>query len=217
MSSTNRGKKGGGDAEFFGTPFHIVHRLLERLVLPGGLWLEPSAGDGAIIRAVNEVRQDVNWRAIEIRKECMEPLHTIWNCQSVMLGSFQNYARANALREDGQDAFSVVIMNPPFSQAFIFVQRALELAEHVVCLQRINWLFDSEACRLYFRDHVPDIYAVGRTDFDGRGGDSASYAWFHWREGQANRETGNFHILDKTPRAERIIGALPPPRQGRLL
>src|SRR6185312_5530279 len=53
-----------------GTPAWCVHRLLEHCDLPAGRWLEPCAGEGAVIRAVSEVRRDVTWSAIDLRPEC---------------------------------------------------------------------------------------------------------------------------------------------------
>ena len=230
MSSTNRGQKGGGDAEFFPTPTFVVHRLLEKVFkchattrLPGGLWLEPSAGDGSIIRAVNEWTKRagprVNWTAIEIREECRDDLMRIPNVGAdTHTMSFQEWLRKqDALQPHLRRLYDVAILNPPFSQALIFVQGCLNRAEWVVCLQRINWLFDAKDNREFFRDRMPDVYAIGRVDFDGRGGDSASYAWFVWPPVQdRKRSQGGFEILSDTPREQRMIGTIPPPRQSTL-
>jgi len=67
MSATGRGRE-RDEHDFYETPAWCVHRLLEAVPqLPGGAWLEPCAGKGAIIRAVNEVRKDpIHWTAVEI-------------------------------------------------------------------------------------------------------------------------------------------------------
>ena len=52
MSSTHRGAE-RRPADFYATPHWTVRRLLEALPLPGGVWFEPCAGEGDIIKAVN--------------------------------------------------------------------------------------------------------------------------------------------------------------------
>lgn len=64
MSATGRSDVRRLD-DFYATPAWCVRRLLEGVNPPGGLWLEPCAGDGAIIRAVEEMRADVKWHAVE--------------------------------------------------------------------------------------------------------------------------------------------------------
>ena len=44
------------DRDYYPTPSWCVRALLETVDLPTGTWLEPTAGDGAIIRAVDEYR-----------------------------------------------------------------------------------------------------------------------------------------------------------------
>ena len=73
MSSTNRGGK-RQDLDVYPTPAWVVDRLLEVVDFPGGRWLEPCAGDGAIMRAVNAWRADVRWDACELRAECTPAL-----------------------------------------------------------------------------------------------------------------------------------------------
>ena len=53
--------------EYLPTPSFVVDRLIEEVELPGGIWLEPSAGNGNIIKAVNAKRKDVVWHACEIQ------------------------------------------------------------------------------------------------------------------------------------------------------
>jgi hypothetical protein len=74
MSAKGRGSV-VAESEFYPTPPWVVHRILGRLALPSGEWLEPSAGDGAIVRAVN--RSGVRWTLCELRPQCqpvLEPL-----------------------------------------------------------------------------------------------------------------------------------------------
>jgi len=66
VSSTNRGGR-RSPADNYATPAWCVERLLEARTFPPGSWLEPAAGNGAIVTAVN--RTDVDWRLWEIRSE----------------------------------------------------------------------------------------------------------------------------------------------------
>jgi hypothetical protein len=76
MSSTKRGRQRNA-ADNYPTPAWTVDRLFESLPLPGGAWLEPSAGEGAIISAVNDLRSDVRWCAVELRGECLPALSSV--------------------------------------------------------------------------------------------------------------------------------------------
>ncbi len=205
MSSTNRGQRGGGEADFFPTPAFPVHRLLERLPLPGGRWLEPGAGDGAIIRAVNAARADVAWTAVELREECRTVLEETG--AQVEIGNFHELAG-----DRWQRAFDVAMLNPPFSDALRFVTRCFALADWVVALERLNWI-ESQQRHEFFSACMPDIYVVGRIDFNGGGGDSIPYAWFVWPPGDRRRARGTIELLAQTPSVERVPGNLPPPRQ----
>ncbi len=66
MSATNRGRQ-RSPADDHPTPEWCVRRLVEAVDLPGSRWLEPAAGDGAIVRAVGRV--DVAWDLWEVREE----------------------------------------------------------------------------------------------------------------------------------------------------
>jgi hypothetical protein len=220
MSSTNRGRKGGGDAEFYPTPAWATTSIVRRLPeLPRGHWLEAGAGDGAIIRAVNQLRSDVLWTAVELRLECRDDLVTA-GADEVHIATFQEWARARIeahRQRSGPRPFQVAAFNPPFSQALAFVLLCLELADWVLCLQRLPWLGDDRERHAHFSRNMPDTFNVGRIDFDGRGGDSVPYAWFAWGPEQRGRSVGHYELLPLTPPAEkRGPRRLPPPRQVEL-
>ena len=62
-----------------------MHRLLEKLALPGGNWFEPGAGEGNLIKAVN--RNDINWTALELREECKPFLEALEPTPEIILRS----------------------------------------------------------------------------------------------------------------------------------
>ena len=191
MSSTNRGRQ-RNRADDYPTPAWCVRRILEETRLPAGNWLEPCAGEGAIIKAVNRQRQDVSWTAVEIRQEASRDLVGLHAVDSVC---------ANFLAlPPPPHPYEVTITNPPFSLAMQFVQACGEVSMHVVMLLRLNFLA-SEARSSFMRDTKPDVYVLPNRPSFVQGGqtDSIEYAWFHWYLGAQ----GKLRVLPTTPAAER--------------
>ena len=222
MSSTNRGGQ-RCDADFYPTAAWMVDRLLEACQLPGGRWLEPGAGDGAIIRAVNARRTDVRWTAVELREHCRAPLMELLGPgPRIHIGDFLTWMpgvnTSGPLSTVGELArFDVCIGNPPYSLAQEFVDRCLALAAVVLFPLRLNFL-GSEARREWFgRIGVPDVFVLpNRPDFSGNGGDSCEYAWMRFTRpefkvrrtlaatGEVVWDPGSIRILATTPRAVRV-------------
>ena len=205
--------------EHYPTPAWLVDRLLEAVDLPGGHWLEPSAGDGAIIRAVNARRQDVQWTAVELR-----PMRSELLCAAVdATGKTPAEAYKPAIVHSPQDfltwkpntdrvvmnderSFSVCLMNPPYSLAAEFIERALYMADVVAAPLRLNFL-GSEARAQWFEYVVgmPDVYvSPNRPDFSGQGGDSCEYAWMVWTAARKFDVPASVRLLATTPRAVRV-------------
>lgn len=197
MSATNRGKVRLA-YEAYCTPAWCVHRLLERLPLPGGEWLEPCAGTGAIIRAVN--RSDVRWYANELRThQCLDALERA--VQPEFLGGTIRTGSDFLIWRPGR-TFSVVITNPPYSLALEFVQHAFGMAPFVLMLLRLNWLASHRRSG-FLRDHMPDCYVLpNRPSFTEAGADATEYAWMVWYTSAVRRE-GRVFLLDETPREVR--------------
>lgn len=197
MSSTGRGERLGGPDDFYVTPPWCVDRLLEVWHPPGGLWFEPGAGDGSIIRAVSRRRTDVNWLACEIRPQEINGLLNIGPHVAAIatdfLGPFP-----------WPDAdIGVVIGNPPFSLAMEFVLRAREVARRAdICfLLRTNFS-GSEARADFMRTNAPDLLSLpNRPSFVGGKTDSIEYSWFVWPS--VPRTAGVFRVLGSTPASAR--------------
>lgn len=208
MSSAGRGAIRREDDAYY-TPAWCVRRLLEALPLPGGRWLEPSAGGGAIIRAVNDVRQDVKWTAIEINESCGPELAKI--AAIPMTGDFLALAPNMSAGK-----FDVAILNPPFVHAREFVDACRRLAKVTVVLERLNWL-ECEDRNEWLRTWPPDVYVLPqRPSFTGGGTDSTAYAWFAWRS-ETKYSPAHLRILPCTsadersadPRQTDLFGRLP--------
>jgi hypothetical protein len=180
--------------DYYPTPAWCVHRLLEACQLPGGRWLEPAVGDGAIVRAVNAVRSDVTWTTVDVRVE-VDPDH---------VGDFWAFGGAGLVPEFPAPyaPFSVAITNPPYSQALEFVVAARGRARVVAMLLRLGWLSSAERAP-FLRDWMPDVYVLpDRPSFDGQGSDSADYAWLVWQQ-KTRGSWGRAEVLATTPIGER--------------
>jgi hypothetical protein len=151
---------------------------MEACPLPGGRWLEPGAGEGAIIRAVNSVRQDIAWTAVELREACRPSLNRVLTPgepvgDDLVMGDF--------VRHGALGRFDVAIGNPPYNRAQEFVERAFEVADAVVFLLRLGFLSSRER-QPFLARHTPSIYVLpDRPSFRGGGTDSTDYAWCVWR------------------------------------
>lgn len=197
MSATNRGGQ-RSEADFYPTPAWCVHRLLEAVSLPGGTWLEPTAGQGAIIAAVNQVRSDVHWRAIELEPRFAPSIAANIGKRHVVTGDFLRVAPSKI-----REPVSVVITNPPYSVAMPMIEHALTFgADHVVMLLRLNFIASAGRAD-FMRKHAPDVYVLpNRPSFSGKGTDSIEYAWFVWH-GAKRRSKGSLTVLPLTPAEER--------------
>ena len=192
MSSTNRGSQ-RSPADYYPTPGWCVRLLLEAADLPGARWIEPCAGDGSIIRAVNRARPGIQWHAMELRPECAPDLTMATGHPSrVQIGS----SICTPL------ACDVAITNPPFRLAREFLESWVGIPERLCVLLRLNFLAGAGRAAL-MRNHAPDVYVLpNRPSFTGKGTDSIDYAWFVFHRGR--RSTGSLNVLRPLPRSERI-------------
>jgi hypothetical protein len=200
VSATNRGGK-RSEADFYPTPAWCVDRLLEALPLPGGVWLEPAAGSGAIVKAVNAKRADVRWRVVELDARFAPELARETGKRAVITRSFLDVSC-----RDSRPTASVVITNPPYSIALPMIQHALDFdALFVVMLLRLNFLASAARADL-MRSHAPDVYVLpNRPSFSGSGTDSIEYAWFVWH-GRKHRPRGVVSVLAPTSAEKRAGG-----------
>ncbi len=103
---------------------------------------------------------------------------------------------------DWQKKSSLIITNPPFSQAKEFIVKALSLADTVIMLLRLNFL-GSQSRHNWWKQNPPTALHVlsQRPSFTGNGTDATDYAWFIW---------------DRTGRIARSISFVPIPSTSQL-
>jgi hypothetical protein len=191
MSSTNRKGKNPKRAmlDYYPTPSWVVYRFLEKIQLPGGCWFEPCAGDGAIAKAVNQVRSDVTWMLNEIQPEMATKLKEL-----DPLVTNQDYLTFNKTNEKTP---RVIITNPPFTLAMECLKKSFEInPEYVVFLLRLNFLASKSRAQ-FMSENTPDIYVLSqRPSFTANGGrDSIDYAWFVWHRDRISNSPGKLVIL----------------------
>ena len=235
MSSTNRDPS--IHSENYETPWWAVNRLLEEVYFPPGLWLEPCAGNGRIIQAVNADRPgQIQWCAVEPRHECGPSLaqqegilkichedFLTWNARKV--------AEKLGVRVQSQRYFDAIITNPPFSKALDILSKCLTIATFVAILQRINWLGggSNNGKNDFLRGCMPNVYPVpDRIHYLQNGefpryppghklagrlmpGDSIEYCWYVWGPPDVRfQESGIIRNLLSTPVEERTTMELLP-------
>jgi SAM-dependent methyltransferase len=188
MSATGRSKV-RDELDRYDTPAWCVDRLLDRVSLPHGWWLEPCCGSGSIIRAVARRQAPgwAQWTALDI-----EP-------RGVFAEAMADRADFLTWTPPQRKRFRVSISNYPYKHAYEFARKNRDLADIVVALLRLNWL-ESEVRAHWLRCNKPDVYVLpNRPSFNGRGTDATAYGWFVW----GLTEGGHLDILDTTPVRER--------------
>lgn len=188
MSSTGRGAE-RSPADFYATPSWCVLRLLEHVELPKGKWLEPSAGEGHIMRALHSVHPTRRIDAIELRPEYRGLL--VGEAVFLHIGDFLQGTRTHPR------LYGLVIGNPPFSLAQEFVEHGLKFGEEVIYLLRLSFLESQKRQAFFNRVGVPDVFVLPeRPSFTGEGTDSCAYAWMRWRRDRSQQ--GQVRILYDT-------------------
>lgn len=201
MSSAGRG--GPREPEdYYTTPSWAVRRLLE-VWRPErtGPWVEPSAGNGAIIRVVDASpgNRPAIWRAFEIREEERAEL-------TRLCGAGARIENFLAIGDAPDPDVAAVLGNPPYTFAFEFLRQAHYLYPNAEIVFLLRQAFTASQERYGFmRSHVPDKFELpDRPSFTDGGGDSADYAWMRWPAAW-ERTVGEIRLLRQTPLAERKL------------
>lgn len=180
MSATGRGSV-RAPRDFYATPHWCVRALLRQLAAlrntpPPGKWLDPCAGNGDIISAVNGSLLyrpgALVWSAQDVAPLAAE-IQALKFQQDAFSESALTYWRAN--RPD------VIITNPPFKHAEAFIKAYRELSTTSIWLLRLNFLGSLRRAN-WFNSDMPNVYVLPkRPSFKEDGStDATEYAWFVW-------------------------------------
>jgi hypothetical protein len=204
MSATGRGAERRTE-DFYETPWSAIRDFLPTLAreLPlGGHWLEPCAGDGAIVNYLNDADPDraskTIWDLCELRPGAAEPLLRLAQRHpSVdMLTVGEDYLTWEAPRH-----YDVAITNPPYKLAREVITKMRLEADFAVALVRLNFLGSLKRSH-WFAGDEPDVYVLSqRPSFTEGGTDATEYAWMVWRE-HPHREVRAPRIRVLPPRPE---------------
>lgn len=181
MSATNRPKKTGErtvrrENDHYETPSWATRAVLNALDLgsrspkaPATI-LDPGCGSGAIIREAARRFPNAACLGVEIH-----PM--------LAAGPHEGYAVecADFLSWNGMPGFDLAIGNPPYNLAHEFICKAMEVADRVVFLLRLNYL-GSMTRAAWHRAHPSNVYVLPkRPSFTADGKtDACEYAWFEW-------------------------------------
>lgn len=218
LFETRREQAESKAAEFYATPAHIVHQLLDTARhlhnvdtndtyrgLPRGLWIDAGCGTGAISIAVAAARGDVRMLGIDYRWSALKELS-----DKISSNDRIGFAEADWLNGDliDIDSASVVVMNSPFCDrtkprpypglTHLFVQAAFDHCPDawVWSLQRQSWRAQRSDRAKWLADHHPEfiLQCTGkRPSFGGTSGtDSCEYEWCGWSPTGRNRRHAKY-------------------------
>ncbi len=216
MSSSGRGPRldptGLGD---YPTPPWCVHRLLEWWTPRPGVWVEPCAGNGSIVRTLSDCLSSGYspvWRTYELNQLRVDE----YNARNKgRVGIYANYCadflqlRSNVV--DRQNC-TAVITNPPFVKAVEFVAKSRELypEAEVVMLLRVGFMESDERSEFWREVGVPDLGIFpNRPSFQNSETgalktDSTVYSWFIWPPAiEGPRAEGRVKLLNHTSLEDR--------------
>ena len=195
MSAKGRGKA-SVPFDYYPTPAWCVDRLLDdcggELFAGASEVLEPTVGDGAIVRACqawherNRWERRWGWTGVELRESAVDSRTGL--ARLVEGVDFRTW--------EPNCTFDLAVGNPPFALAESIVRHALKLSTRVAMLLRVGFL-GSEERVAFWREHGDVALRVlpNRPSFDGEGTDSSTYGWFVWN---CPGVTG-VRVLDETP------------------
>jgi hypothetical protein len=196
VSAAGRGPRRGGPDDCFPTPAWVVDRLLDVWAPRPGTLLEPAAGDGALIAAVNAKLGARQWLAVECRATAASACRAAGAVPVVT--DFLTWEPPAGTTDD----VSAVITNPPFSLCEEFIRHADEIcpAADLVFLVRLGFLASAQRVTLWRDVGVPDVNVLpNRPSFTGDSRtDSSDYAWIVIPAVNVDRPVGAFRVLATT-------------------
>jgi hypothetical protein len=165
VSATNRGSE-RSEHDFFETPAWCVRAIAPKLSTHIGRVLDPCAGSGAIVRALQEGDDcPTRYDAIEIDRRHEATLLPLFERTGGPSIAWGDALGPEASEQVWRVPFSLVIMNPPFSLALEFVQRAIAAQRPrngtTAALLRLGML-ETESRASFWRENPADLYVLSK-------------------------------------------------------
>jgi 16S rRNA G1207 methylase RsmC len=182
MSATNRGSERKLN-DFYATPIDCVENFIDKYSgkIEGDI-LEPSAGNGNIIKALRNKNIKGNIMALELREEEYESLNKI--SDELIITDF--------LQWETDRKFDIIIGNPPFTYAKEFVEKCLGLLSDngkLIFLLRTAFLESKSRYEFWQQNPLGSLYVLSkRPSFINGKTDATSYSWFVWDKSTNKQE-----------------------------
>ena len=176
-----------------------------------GHWVDPCAGNGALIRAVDawaarceHQKIAILWQACEVAERHTRELQASLGRDSLGMRIGDTLQWLDPDIHYQRARFDVCFMNPPFKDAQAFCQWGIEHAQTTIALLRLGFLETSKR-NPWLRANMPAaVYVLpNRPSFTGTGTDGTAYAWFVWRHNRIGRQVSEWHVLPDVPRKDR--------------
>lgn len=145
--------------QFFATPYDIAIELVNTLpITAGDKILEPSAGDGALIKALREVHGNITVDCFEIMELNRKKLAKVAGA---------NLIGVDFLQTDIKEKYDYVIANPPFTknQDIDHIYKMFEVLKpggQIATIASPSWTFGSQKKQVQFRDWLDELGATKR-------------------------------------------------------
>jgi hypothetical protein len=155
LSSTNRGAV-RSESDWYETQAVDAAPMLAKLtplLSSAPSIFEPTAGRGALVRLLRAAFPFSHIDANEIDPERCETLKT---AGATFVTNFDLFDDSRIPRKP---VYKLAFTNPPFFAAQAAAEKLVEMAEHVVLLQRVNWLASLDRLD-FWRKHAADVWLL---------------------------------------------------------
>ncbi len=174
MAATNRNKyTQRKNADCYITPTYVIKNFLNNYPLKDGNILEPSAGNGNIVKILRE-RYDSYITSVELRSE--EYVNLKQYSDEVIITDF--------LKWKPRKKYKTIIGNPPYSLALEFIEHCFKITDkdtEIIMLLRTAFLESKKRYEFWQKHPLNGLYVLSqRPSFLGKGTDATSYSWFIW-------------------------------------
>lgn len=186
-----------GDDDWWPTPPWLAERIVAWANPgPGDSILEPSAGDGALVRAIRALdarrcgaHEWTRITAVELRPE-REPWLRAADADDVVIGDWPTVAAAWAMRD--RPSFDLAISNPPFSLIAQHLYPMVAVARRAVVLLPLTALEGQERHREVWSRVVLERLAilVSRPRFGGHTSPATAYCVVEIRRRRPGEQGG---------------------------
>jgi len=165
------------DYDYYVTPEWVITKLLEHRRLYGNI-LDPTAGDGAILKAIRNFGYKNFLTAVEIRREEEKKLQELGN---VFITDFLTW--------QPDQKYDTIITNPPYNIAKEIIMKCHEIVSEkgqIIMLMKTAYLESGDRYSFWQNYPLSFLYALSERPYfdDDYKTDQAAYAWFIWDESE---------------------------------